>query len=136
WREASMIVSKSQGHGPYRARSIRRWIHSFLAHKKLPLHRYGQYHSSILNDEDFSDSIKLHLQHLSAKDGHFTAQSLVDFVASPEIQQKLEDADIRKRSISVWTARRWLKRLDWRYGRRRNGMYIDGHEREDIVEYR
>ncbi|KAJ7712776.1 hypothetical protein B0H16DRAFT_1811966 [Mycena metata] len=136
WREASMIVSKSQGHGVYRARSIRRWIHTFLAHKKLPLHRYGQYHSSILNDEDFSDAIKLHLQHLSAKDGHFTAQGLVDYVASPEIQQKLEDANIRKRSISVWTARRWLRRLDWRYGRRRNGMYIDGHEREDIVEYR
>jgi hypothetical protein len=48
----------------------------------------------------------------------------------------LEEADIRKRSISIWTAQRWLKQLDWRFGRRKNGMYIDGHEREDIVEYR
>ncbi|KAJ6496130.1 hypothetical protein C8R45DRAFT_926645 [Mycena sanguinolenta] len=113
WREASMIVSKSQGHGPYRARSIRNWIHAFLTSKKLPLHRYGQYHSSILNDEDFSDAIKLHLQNVSGKDGHFTAQTLVDFVATPEIQEMLEQADVRKCSISVWTARRWLKRLDW-----------------------
>jgi hypothetical protein len=36
----------------------------------------------------------------------------------------------------VRTARRWLKKLDWRYGRKKNGMYIDGHEREDVVQYR
>ncbi|KAJ6485990.1 hypothetical protein C8R45DRAFT_789220, partial [Mycena sanguinolenta] len=90
----------------------------------------------ILNDEDFSDAIKLHLQNVSGKDGHFTAQTLVDFVATPEIQEMLEQADVRKRSISVWTARRWLKRLDWRYGRRKNGMYVDGHERDDVVAYR
>jgi hypothetical protein len=136
WREASMIVAKSQGHGSYRARSIRSWLHAFLISKKLPLHRYGQYHSSILNDEDFSDAIKLHLQSVSQKEGHFKAQDLVDFIASPEMQQRLDEAGIHKRSISVWTARRWLKRLDWRFGPRKNGMYVDGHEREDVVAYR
>ncbi|KAJ7869644.1 hypothetical protein B0H13DRAFT_2557516 [Mycena leptocephala] len=136
WREASMIVARSQGHGPYRAQCIRSWIHTFLSSRKLPLHRYGQYHSSILNDEDFSEAIKLHLQNVSGKDGHFTAQTLVDFVATDEIQQMLKQADIQKRTISVWTARRWLKHLDWRYGRRKNGMYVDGHEREDVVAYR
>ncbi|KAF7378025.1 hypothetical protein MSAN_00226400 [Mycena sanguinolenta] len=136
WREASMIVAKSQGHGSYCARSIQSWLHTFLTSKKLPLHRYGQYHSSILNDEDFADSIKLYLQSVSRKEGHFKAQDLVDFVASPEMQDRLEEAGIRKRSISVWTARRWLKRLDWRYGHRKNGMYIDGHEWEDVVAYR
>ncbi|KAJ7037079.1 hypothetical protein C8F04DRAFT_1180803 [Mycena alexandri] len=135
WREASMIVAKSQGHGSYRARSIRSWIHAFLIAKKLPLHRYGQYHSSILNDEDFADAIKLHLQSVTQKDGHFKAQDLVDFVASQEMQELLDEAGIHKRSISVWTARRWLKRLDWCYGHRKNGMYIDGHEREDVVAY-
>ncbi|KAF8192784.1 hypothetical protein K438DRAFT_2017942 [Mycena galopus ATCC 62051] len=136
WQEASMIVARSQDHGSYHARCIRGWIHAFLSSRKLPLHRYGQYHSSILNDEDFSDAIKLHLQSVSQKDGHFTAQTLVDFVATKEIQDMLEQADIQKRSISVWTARRWLKRLDWRFGRRKNGMYVDGHEREDVIAYR
>ncbi|KAJ6590451.1 hypothetical protein DFH09DRAFT_908654 [Mycena vulgaris] len=136
WREASMIAAKSQGHGSYRARSIHSWIHAFLTSKKLPLHRYGQYHSSILDDEDFADSIKLHLQFIVSKEVHFTAQHLVDFIATPEMQGKLDEAGIHKQSISVWTARRWLKRLDWRYGQRKNGMYIDGHEREDVVAYR
>ncbi|KAJ7660876.1 hypothetical protein DFH06DRAFT_954410, partial [Mycena polygramma] len=26
--------------------------------------------------------------------------------------------------------------LDWRFGHRKNGMYMDGHEREDVVAYR
>jgi hypothetical protein len=54
------------------------------------------------------------------------------------MQAKLEKkgVPIQDRTISVWTARRWLKALDFRFGRRKNGMYIDGHEREDIVEYR
>ncbi|KAJ7498371.1 hypothetical protein B0H11DRAFT_2381653 [Mycena galericulata] len=34
WREASMIVARSQGHGSYRARCIRNWIHAFLTSKK------------------------------------------------------------------------------------------------------
>jgi hypothetical protein len=75
--------------------------YAFLSSRKLPLHRYGQYHSSILNGEDFSDAIKLHLQSVSQKDGHFTAQTLVDFFATKEIQDMLEQADIQKRSISV-----------------------------------
>ncbi|KAJ7135531.1 hypothetical protein C8R46DRAFT_1014739 [Mycena filopes] len=136
WRQASMIVAKSQDHGVYRARSLRSWLHAFLTSKKLPLHRYGQYHSSILNDEDFSDAIKLHLQSISRTEGHFRAQDLVDFVASSDMQTMLDEAGIHKRSISVRTARRWLKQLDWRYGRRKNGMYVDGHEREDVVAYR
>lgn len=52
------------------------------------------------------------------------------------MQAQLDEAGIHKTSISVWTARHWLKCLDWRYGRRKNGMYIDGHEREDVVAYR
>ena len=25
--------------------------------------------------------------------------------------------------------------MDWHYGRKKNGMYLDGHEWEDVVEY-
>jgi hypothetical protein len=31
---------------------------------------------------------------------------------------------------------RWLARLNWKYGKKLNGMYIDGHERDDVVAYR
>ncbi|KIJ31364.1 hypothetical protein M422DRAFT_186136, partial [Sphaerobolus stellatus SS14] len=26
-------------------------------------------------------------------------------------------------------------KLEWQYGKKHNGMYIDGHEREDVVTY-
>lgn len=26
-------------------------------------------------------------------------------------------------------------KLDWRYGKKKKGMYIDGHEQEDVVQY-
>jgi len=40
------------------------------------------------------------------------------------------------RSISEHTARRLLEYLTYEHGKGKTGMYIDGHEREDVVEYR
>ena len=37
--------------------------------------------------------------------------------------------------ISFNTARKWLARLGWIWGRDRKG-YVDGHERGDVVDYR
>ena len=41
-----------------------------------------------------------------------------------------------KRPLSERTARRWLLKLGWRYSRIGKGVYMDGHEREDVVKYR
>ena len=136
WWEALLIAAKSQGIGikneSKRARNIRTWIHQYLAYNKLPLHRHGQHQSSILDDEDFAQDIQLHLIEM-AKDGYIRAQDVVDYVASTQMQAKL---GTKARGISIRTARCWLRKLDWRYGRKRNGMYVDGHERKDIVQYR
>lgn len=133
WREASLVASKSLGQGINHARNIRTWIHQFLRNGKFPLHRYGQYHSSILEDEDFAQEIQLHLSEVQQQEGHIRAQDIVDYVATPKVQERL---GAKAKVISKRTAQRWLRKLDWRYGRKRNGMYIDGHERPDVVEYR
>ncbi|CAA7270186.1 unnamed protein product [Cyclocybe aegerita] len=132
WREASLIAAKAAGRGPNHARNLRKWICQFLKSGKLPLHRYGSYNSSILDDEDFAWDIQLHLTE-KAKDGYIRAQDIVDYVATKDVQERL---GVKARGITVRTARRWLKKLNWRYTRKRNGMYIDGHEREDVVAYR
>ena len=41
-----------------------------------------------------------------------------------------------KNKLSECTARWWLARLGWRNQLLRKGVYIDGHERPDVVEYR
>jgi hypothetical protein len=135
WREASLVVSKTQGQGSNHARNIRTWIHQFLSRGVFPLHRFGQARSSILHDEDFAQAIQLHLQSI-AKDGYIQAQDIVDFIETPEMQQKLEESGARKKKISLRTAQRWLHQMGWRYGKTKKGMYVDGHEREDIVKYR
>lgn len=135
WRQASLVVSKSQGHGANHARTIHQWIHRFINHGKLPLHRYTGTHSDILEDEDIAMEIQLKLA-ARAKNNFIKALDMVEIVASAEIQERLEAAGIEKRKISERSGRKWLKKFQWRYSRKKNGMYIDGHEREDVVAYR
>ena len=82
WQEASLVVSKSQGHGINHARNIHTWIHQFLSQGKLPFHQYSQLWMSILEDEDFLQAIQLHLQAI-AKDGYIWAQDIIEFVSQP-----------------------------------------------------
>ena len=131
WREAPLMVLKSQGQGPNHTWNIRTWIHRYLHHQKLPLHCYGTFSSSILNDEDFAQEIQLHLLKV-AKNGYVYTQDVVDYVLWPEVQESL---GVKKRTISLKTAQQWMQKLDWRYGKKKNGMYIDGHEWEDVVQY-
>src|SRR5882672_11330182 len=111
WREASLIVAKAAGHGVRHARNLHTWIHAYLKRAKLPVHRYGRFHSSILDDEDLEMGIQLHLQALT-KDNYIWAEDIVDFIRTPDIQDYLGK---RQTNISVRTARCWLRRLDWRY---------------------
>ena len=75
--------------------------------------------------------------HEKGKNGFVMANDVVDIVSSPVMQAEFAQVGVHKPTISERTAHRWLSRkLGWRYGRHKNGMYIDGHERWDVVEYR
>ena len=112
WHEALLIVSRSQGHGIYHARNLQIWIHQFLSQGKFPFHHYGQFQTSILEDEDFSQAIHLHLQGI-AKDGCVHAQDIMDFISTPAMQDKLDATGAKKQSISVCTAQCWLHKMGW-----------------------
>ncbi|KIJ26478.1 hypothetical protein M422DRAFT_140014, partial [Sphaerobolus stellatus SS14] len=88
----------------------------------------------ILEDEDVQEAIQFRIMEQS-KNSSFHAEDVVKIVQSPELQEMLAARDA-KLTISLRTAQRWLKRLNWRYGQKRNGMFIDGHERPDVTEYR
>jgi hypothetical protein len=135
WRKVSVVVSKAQGCRDTHARRIREWTLQFLQTKALPFHHLGQARWTVLRDEDIASEIKLRMVEKSKK-GIMKAEDVVDLVASPEMQKTFSEKGLCKVSISKRTAVRWLQKLDWRYQRTRNGMYINGHEREDIVAYR
>jgi hypothetical protein len=104
WRESSVLAAKAMGRGVKHAQNLRKWIKDFLHLEKLPLHRYSTYNSSILEEEDFRQEIQLHLTEILKKE-YIRAQYIVDYVATPEVQQRL---GTRARGIHVRTARRWL----------------------------
>ncbi|CAG8781653.1 900_t:CDS:2, partial [Rhizophagus irregularis] len=42
----------------------------------------------------------------------------------------------KEKSITIMTTTRWLKVLGYSFQQYRRGIYYDGHEREDILQYR
>jgi hypothetical protein len=87
-----------------------------------------------LDDEEITHNLKLALGE-RAKNGFLTASDIIDIVSSLEMQAHFTRARIDKTSVLERTARRWLSKLGWRCGRHK-GMYVDGHEHSDVVEYR
>ena len=77
-------------------------------------------------------AIQLHLLEIG-KTGYICAQDIVDYIAKPEIQEKL--AGKVHTTIHHRTACCWLKKLNWRYTQKKNSMYVDGHEHEDVIQY-
>jgi hypothetical protein len=71
-----------------------------------------------------------------AKGSFLMAQNIVEIITSPKMQAMFTLKEISKLLISIKTGLRWLEKLGWSYGKLKNGMYLDGHERSDVVAYR
>ena len=130
--ECSKLAAKAVEKGSVNhARNLERWVISYMQHGSLPVNGHGRLNTSILDDEDLTQQIHLHLIGI-AKDGYVRAQDVVEVMATPEMKRYLG----AKTGITVRTGQRWLHKMNWRYGKATKGMYIDGHERADVVEYR
>jgi hypothetical protein len=89
----------------------------------------------VLNDQSVANVIKEALGE-KAKNGFLTAVDVMEVVLSPGIQEHLAQARIYRPLIVKSMACQWLGKLGWQHGRHQNRMYVDGHEHEDVVEYR
>ncbi|KIO30087.1 hypothetical protein M407DRAFT_69583 [Tulasnella calospora MUT 4182] len=128
WIEASELATIGAGKGSYFGRQLRSWVMQYVASTTLPLLLPVQFKRSMVDDEDFKNDIKMHLQ---AQGKWVKAAHIVEFLQQEEVKQKYG----LTKAISECTARRWMHEMAYRYGRERNGQYVDGHEREDVVEY-
>ncbi|KIJ53757.1 hypothetical protein M422DRAFT_129077, partial [Sphaerobolus stellatus SS14] len=68
-----------------------------------------------------------HLQSLGKT--YFSALDIVHFLDQSEEKARLKF----KKTPSERTCRKWLHSMEYHFGKGTNGMYIDGHEREDVV---
>ncbi|KAF7317298.1 hypothetical protein HMN09_00465300 [Mycena chlorophos] len=130
WGDSMLQAAISMGRGKYCARSppllTRRYI---LDRSLLELNPYGRWNDSMLSDEDISDEVTAYLATLGDK---ISAEALRQFLSTPEFKERHGIT----REISHATACSFLRELGYRFRCPKSGQYVDGHEREDVVEYR
>ncbi|KAJ7439833.1 hypothetical protein FB451DRAFT_1059297, partial [Mycena latifolia] len=130
WGKNADTIAKTAGNGAWMLRRLRQWAIAFMKDEtNLPNAEYGKFNSSVLEDEDLSQEIHLHLQSLGP---FISAQDVVNYMSSEEMKSRLN----LKHGISLRTAQRWMKQMKYRWQSEPKGMYSNGHEREDVVDYR
>ena len=114
------------------ALSLRAWATLCLDGEELPLSQTGKHakRRSYLQDED---CILPFQEYLPANKFKVEVSALTEHV-NMNILPGLRYAP--SSTISERTATRWLHSLDIKYRIVTKGIYIDGHEREDVIAYR
>ena len=130
--KASIAIAHRMGKGPYFAHQIRHNELYLLRHRHLQPRKVHsrEGHHSLLDNETVLHGVCVYLA--TQVLGGVTPQTLCQHVndtllAALEIQG----------TISESTAQRWLRfRLGYQCKEARRGIYIDGHERPDVVKER
>ena len=132
WTAASLATASNLEKGLAHARKLREWTRAFIDDRKdLPVNPYGAWTESVIDKyPEIAQELHAHLQGI----GKFVkAMDIVDFMDTPEMWLRSG----LKKWIDISTAQRWMRKLDyrWTYSELK-GQYVDGHEREDVVNYR
>ncbi|CAG8652896.1 7579_t:CDS:2, partial [Scutellospora calospora] len=118
---------------PYKYKRVRFLGNFFLRHESFPLsHRSRhQKYKRLVDDEDVALKCRQWIREESEVNGVSLSQfkQYIDSAILPEYTGGT------RKSISLRTAKRWLNVLGCQFKKYRKGMYFDGHERRDVVEY-
>jgi hypothetical protein len=121
-----------EGTGVRFSRRIRFLARYYQLFEQLPVEkRGGDRGHSLFNDERVQTAARVYLSGLAT--GEVTPRKFhhaLNEQILPSLGYTLRDG------LSERTARRWLVRLGWRRTRLKKGVYMDGHERPDVKEYR
>ena len=133
--QASVEIARQwhEGPGNWFAHRVRALARHYQAFEKLPVEKRGGKKNtrSWLHDEAVQNQTRDWLT--SQETGKVTPRRLqqaLNEVILPDLNI------ILKSPLSERTSRRWLIKLGWRRTVVRKGVYMDGHEREDVVKYR
>jgi len=133
--EASQYVAQTiWKKGPYLATCIRNWAKEFLETEKLAHHQQGAHAKidALIDDEDFSQKCIewLREQQVEKRD----PLSLKKWIEE-ELFPKMTGSTKRE-TISETTCRTYMMEWGFSYSAYSKDVYYDGHEREDVIEYR
>lgn len=122
-----------EGKGSHLARRVRALARHYQTFESLPAqNRGGKANAkSLLNDESVQIACRSWLG--EQKPGTVTPKK---FMAAVNDKILVSLDLVPKRPVVERTARRWLLRLGFRRTLIKKGVYMDGHERPDVVKYR
>ena len=133
--QASLEIAQQwhKGDGTWFACRVRALAHHYQVFEQLPHEQQGGYRNqwSWLHDETVKKHIQAYLTNLPT--GKVTPKRL-QIAVNSTIFAKLGLKPAKP--ISIRTVCRWLLKLGWRHTTVKKGVYMDGHERADVVEYR
>ena len=151
-RDLSLQVAQSFNRGKYFSECLVTWERMWIRGEGIPMGRQGCHTklSSLFNDEEVQLFVR---EFISSKKEEITssllAQAVTEFVGSREmgahvqaslelVEAEREDEGQQKRpsSLKARAARMWLNKMGYSWRSAKKGVYIDGHEREDVVQYR
>ena len=121
-------------------KTVRRWRYDWLENQgsfsESNKGKYSRY--VVVNDEEYRDKILKWIRENASVKGkpNLTAATFCTWLKSdllPFVKQHHPDAPTE---VSVATATRWLHKLGFDPTSTKKGVYIDGHERQDVVDYR
>ena len=132
--EASVEIARQwhESEGIYFAWCVRALARHYQIFEQLPKeNRGGTRTHSLLLDEHVKTAAIAHLT--SLKSGQVSPQLFCDALNQnilPSLGFSL------KKPLCTRTACQWLIKLGWRRTLLKKGVYMDGHEREDVKKYR
>lgn len=138
WQQASIKTSQLLRHTKQgskkprerRACDLRKWIREFISdQEEVPICKWQTLGWLLIDDKDFSLEIHAHLQ--SLKPDKVKSEAIVHFLDNPEMLQHLH----RTKTISIPTAQKWMHKMNYHWTYDPKGQDVDGHEREDVVNY-
>ena len=149
-KDLSLQVAHSFNRGKYFSESVVTWERMWIHGEGIPEGRSGCHTklSSLYNDE----AVQLFAREfISSKKEEITAsllaRAVTEYVGSQEMGARLQaslelvgtETDPGTQSLKGLKARaatNWLKKMGYSWRSTKKGVYVDGHEREDVVKYR
>ena len=119
--------------------TIVNWRSSFLDNGEIPESYSGKYERDgvVWNNEHLNKKAAKYIRNNSNVKGkpNLTAGGFCEYVNNDLLRNEtLEPGYPRK--IGLETARKWMHELGFEVVLKKKGTYVDGHEWEDVVEYR
>lgn len=145
----------------YGARQLRGWTRRWMKGRELPKSMRGRHAKvyTVMLEPAIALELRTYLRSEKwamnpEKLVQFTQNKLIPSVADAYLRKIIKEEMPRglqrymevelfpriqlkaRRGVSISTARRWMRREGFRYISYKKGLYFDGHDRPDVVDYR